>query len=328
MNIFKVLFFAAAAIFIFNRCSTDVDIYSDYKDITIVYGLLDKSEDTVWLKVTKAFLGEGNALHFAKNPDSSNYANKLDVTLSGIKNGSEVQKLVFDTITIHNKQAGDSVFYYPNQLMYYAVAPSGLNADAMYHLLIKKGNEDIEASTSVVNDFAITYPIYKITFKYDKEIQWNSAKNGKRYEVSLTFHYKELLPNTTDTLDKSISWSLGVKKSAGTEGDEPMGAPYSGEQFYSLLENSLEPVLNVKRWAGNVDVKIACGSDDFNTYYEVNNTGGGSLQEVPAFTNIEGKNSIGLLAARHNVVKISKLSSDSELKLVNEYKELGFILNR
>lgn len=328
MNIFKVLFFAAAAIFIFNRCSTDVDIYSDYKDITIVYGLLDKSEDTVWLKVTKAFLGEGNALHFAKNPDSSNYANKLDVTLSGIKNGSEVQKLVFDTITIHNKQAGDSVFYYPDQLMYYAVTPSGLNADAMYHLLIKKGNEDIEASTPVINDFAITYPIYKITFKYDKEIQWNSAKNGKRYEVSLTFHYKELLPNTTDTLDKSISWSLGVKKSAGTEGDEPMGAAYSGEQFYSLLENSLEPVLNVKRWAGNVDVKIACGSDDFNTYYEVNNTGGGSLQEVPAFTNIEGKNSIGLLAARHNVVKISKLSSDSELKLVNEYKELGFILNR
>jgi len=328
MNIFKVLFFTVTAIFIFNRCSTDVNIYSDYKDITIVYGLLDKSEDTVWLKVTKAFLGEGNALHFAKNPDSSNYANKLDVTLSGIKNGSEVQKLVFDTITIHNKQAGDSVFYYPDQLMYYAVTPSGLNADAMYHLQIKKGNDDIEASTPVVNDFAITYPIYKITFKYDKEIQWKSAKNGKRYEVSLTFHYKELLPNTTDTLDKSISWSLGVKKSEGTEGNEPMGAPYSGEQFYSLLENSLEPILNVKRWAGNVDVKIACGSDNFNTYYEVNNTGGGSLQEVPAFTNIEGKNSIGLLAARHNVVKVSKLSSDSELKLVNDYKELGFILNR
>ena len=188
MKILKLFVVTALLIVLFNRCSTDVDIYSDYKDITIVYGILDKSDDTLWIKVTKAFLGSGNALEFAQNPDSSNYPYKLDVELTAIKNGSEIQKFIFDTITIHNKQAGDSVFYYPDQLMYYAVRTAALNSEAVYHLSIKKSKGDIEAQTSVIPDFPITYPVSRINFNYEKEIEWKSAANAKRYEIGLTFH--------------------------------------------------------------------------------------------------------------------------------------------
>lgn len=38
-------------------CSTEVDNYADYKDITIVYGLLESKADTNFIKITKAFLG-------------------------------------------------------------------------------------------------------------------------------------------------------------------------------------------------------------------------------------------------------------------------------
>ncbi len=68
---------------IFNRCSNEVDLYADYKDITIVYGILDVSDDTAWVKITKAFTGPGNALTMAHNSDSSNYPYKLDVSLNG-----------------------------------------------------------------------------------------------------------------------------------------------------------------------------------------------------------------------------------------------------
>ncbi len=325
MKIVNILLFVVIALFTFSRCNTDVDIYSDYKDITIVYGLLDKSDDTVWLKVTKAFLGSGNALHFAQNSDSSNYPYKLDVELAGIKNGSEVQKLVFDTITIHNKQAGDSVFYYPDQLMYYAVT-NGLNSEAVYHLTIKKNDGDIQSSTPVIPDFVITYPVSRINFNYDKEIQWSSARNGKRYEVNLVFYYRELWPGTTDTVTKSIGWSLGVAKSNSTDGGEQMGLPYTGQQFYSLLDNNLEKDPNVKRWVNGVDVIIGCGSQDFDTYYEVNNVAGGMLEEAPQFSNIKGDNAMGLLAARHTVTKNLKLSVASELTLVQDY-DLGFEMN-
>jgi len=327
MKIYKVLLFSAITLFTFSRCSTDVDIYSDYKDITIVYGLVDRADDTIWLKVTKAFLGEGNALHFAQNPDSSNYPYKLDISLTGIKNGSEIQKLSFDTMTIQNKQAGDSIFYYPNQLMYYAVPSGKLNPSAVYHLSIKKNDGELTATTPVIPDFPITYPISRINFNLDKEIEWKSAVNGKRYEVGFTFHYKEHIEGTADTLNKTISWALGVKKSVETNGNEIMSIPYTGDQFFSLLDNNLEKESDITRWAGNVDVVIACGSQDFDTYYEVNNASGGMLQEVPNFSNIKGENSLGLLAARHNVSKAMVLSVVSELKLVKEY-DLGFVINR
>ncbi len=327
MKILKLFVVTALLIVLFNRCSTDVDIYSDYKDITIVYGILDKSDDTLWIKVTKAFLGSGNALEFAQNPDSSNYPYKLDVELTAIKNGSEIQKFIFDTITIHNKQAGDSVFYYPDQLMYYAVRTAALNSEAVYHLSIKKSKGDIEAQTSVIPDFPITYPVSRINFNYEKEIEWKSAVNAKRYEIGLTFHYRELWPNSADTLDKTISWSLGIKKSVNTNGNESMTIPYSGNQFYNLLDNSLQKDPNVKRWAGNIDVEIACASQDFDTYYEVNNVSGGVLEEIPQFSNIKGENALGLFAARHSVIKPVKLSVSSELTLVEDYN-LGFIINR
>ncbi len=327
MKIVKSLFITLLLLVLFNGCSTDVDIYSDYKDITIVYGIIDRSDDTLWVKITKAYLGSGNALEFAQNPDSSNYPYKLDVALTAIKNGSEIQKFVFDTITIHNKQADDSVFYYPNQLMYYTRRTAALNTQAVYHLSIKKSNGTIEAETAVIPDFPVTYPVSRINFNYDKEVEWKSALNGKRYEVGLTFHYRELWPNSTDTLEKTISWSLGVKKSINTNGDETMSIPYSGNRFYSLLNNSLQKDPNVKRWAGNVDVNIDCASQDFDTYYEVNNVSGGILEEVPQFSNIKGDNVLGLFAARHSIIKPLKLSVATELTLVQDY-DLGFVVSR
>jgi hypothetical protein len=46
----------------FISCSTDVDIYAEYKDISIVYGMIEPESDTTWIKVTKAFLGPGECL--------------------------------------------------------------------------------------------------------------------------------------------------------------------------------------------------------------------------------------------------------------------------
>lgn len=93
-------------------CSTDVDNFADYEDITIIYGLLEPGTDTTWVKITKAFLGPGNALVIAQNPDSSNYANKLDARLIK-KKGTNEDIIQLDTITISHKRPGDSIFTSP-----------------------------------------------------------------------------------------------------------------------------------------------------------------------------------------------------------------------
>jgi len=308
-----------------NACSTDVDLYADYKDITVVYGLLDAQDDTAFIKVTKAFLGPGNALKIAQNPDSSNYSEKLNVQLTGKKGNVDLPVITLDTITIHNKMAGDSVFYFPSQLLYYTKA--NLDPLATYQLTIQRGEKEIVANTNMVESFPITFPTNRINFSADvaAQLRWNSAKYGKRYEVNLVFHYRELKPGNPDTLDKTLNWNLGMRKSITLNGGEELEVNYQGQEFYNRLGQQLEDVLNVKRWAGNVDVIISAGGDELSTFIDVNAPSNSIIQELPEYSNIE--NGYGIFSSRRNSTRTYRLTVQSETKLVEEY-DWGFVINR
>lgn len=318
-NIIFGLFVVVVLGGLFPGCNQELDLYADYKDIPIVYGLLDYSDDTVWIKVTRAFSG-GNANELALIPDSSNYAYKLDVRIIGRKQGEDKPAIVFDTLTITNKRAGDSIFYYPDQLMYYAVA--NLDVDAQYRLEVDNKGQVLEAETPMISNFSIGYPRNTINFMSDGNIEWTSVKNGKRYQVHYFFNYRQLVPGSSDTTDHVISWSLGSVASKDVQGGEDMYRTYSGDAFYSRLENELPEIENVKRWAGDVDVHVACGTQVLQNYIEINNASGSLLQEVPSYTNIT--NGLGIFAARHTPMKSARLSTQSLNKLVEQY-DLGFL---
>ena len=103
----------------FNACSTDVDLYANYKDIPVIYGLLNTSEDTNYVRINRAFSGSNeshiNALNVALIADSCNYPGKLNAYIVEYKQGygntyhPTGDTLKLDTITIRNKQEG--IFY-------------------------------------------------------------------------------------------------------------------------------------------------------------------------------------------------------------------------
>ena len=319
-----LLAIAVLGLLFFYKCSTEVDLYAEYQDIAIVYGILDYSDDTVWLKITKAFTGPGNALEMAKIPDSSNFPYKLGVTLEGVKQGQPLDPIVFDTLTITNKKEGDSIFYFPNQLMYFALGE--LDEDASYNLNILNQDKEISSSTLIVKNFAVTKPRNIISFvsqgePSDGEIEWNSAVNGKRYEAYYVFNYKELRPGETDTLYLKVSWFLGSQESYDSEGGEKMEDRYSGEAFYGRLNEELPDIPNVERWAGLVDVYVTSGSQELQNYIAINNATGSLLTEVPTYSNIT--NGIGIFASRHTATRSVELSTNS-LKYLIEANDLGF----
>ena len=154
----------------------------------------------------------------------------------------------------------------------------------------------------------------------------NTAKNGKRYEFWLTFNYKEIKNGTTDTVYRSITWKQGIARSEDTYGGSTVTVPYTSDQFYNMLETKLEKDPNITRYAGMVELNVACGSQDLDTYLEINNGSNTFLNELPQFTNVEG-DATGLFASRHNEKRSYKLSVKTELTLVEDYPDLGFKLN-
>jgi hypothetical protein len=308
-----ILFLILPLLLITWSCEENFDVNAPYKDITIVFGLLDPGEDTVFLKINKAFLGDGNVLEMAKIEDSSIYVTGLQATIEEWENGGLIKSYPLDTITIKNKEEG--TFYNPYQIIYYTTYEPATSRE--YRLKVEVNNREVTAVTNLVNDFSITKPnsgSQTVQFKKgnEGEIAWSSAKYGKRYEVVIRINYKEVLFDSPDTIFKYIDWGMGTKKSASDKGGEDMVIKYSNDGFYNILHDQVpydDPAVeeNVReRYTNSVDFIIAVAADDLNIYMEVNEPSNSIVQERPEFSNVS--NGMGIFSSRFKNMRTKKIA--------------------
>ena len=57
-----------------NSCSSDFDLNAPYKSVPIVYGLLDQSLDTQFIKINRSYLGDSNNAQSASINDSTHFS--------------------------------------------------------------------------------------------------------------------------------------------------------------------------------------------------------------------------------------------------------------
>src|ERR1700722_3574820 len=124
----------ALAVIGFTGCSNNLNVNAPYKDITVVYGLLDQNDTTHYIRINKAFLGQGNANTMAQVYDSINYpAGALTVSLQDYDpNGDPPTNLPLSTTM--NIPVSPGVLSYPNQIEYYTKA--ALNPNDLFKLVI------------------------------------------------------------------------------------------------------------------------------------------------------------------------------------------------
>jgi hypothetical protein len=316
----KTLFIFLVLLISIFSCKTDFEINANWKDVTVVYGLLNQNDSIHYIKINKAFLGNENALIMAQNPDSASYGNNLEVWVEEWKNGSQSNQWYLDTTTIYNKEAG--VFYSPKQVLYKFQA--FLYESAEYRLNIKNKitGKTISGKTLLVHDFSVEKPssMQPANFNATNPIQvkWLSAVNGKLYQVVVRFNYWEKTFGATDSTLKYADWDLGSFKSTGLDGNETMETSYNGNSFFSFLANKIEHNSNIIRHVAvpNVDFIFSVAADDFNTYMEVSAPTTGIVQEKPEYTNISSSDNsaIGLFSSRyqlHRKLAMNPISLDS-----------------
>jgi hypothetical protein len=311
-------------------CEEDFSLNAPYKDITVIYGLIDPGQDTIFLKINKAFLGDGNVMEMAKIEDSSEYVNGLTAVIEEWENGSLMKSYNLDTVTIKNKEEG--IFYNPYQVIYYT--PFEPVTSRNYLLRVEVNNNVITAQTNLINDFSISKPSAGSKFIMfrpgtSSDIDWTSAKYGKRYEITIRIKYKEVFYDSNDTNYTYIDWSFGTKKSVSDVGGEDMKVAYNNDGFYSLLADQVpysDPTqeANVKaRYTNDVDFIIAVGGTDLNTYMEVNEPSNSIVQDRPEFTNIE--NGTGIFSTRFRSMRTKKIHPETIQEIKTELPELKFV---
>ena len=326
---------------IFYSCSTDVDLYADYKDIPIVYAMLNPKADTNFVKITRAFCGTNdnfiNANDVALIADSSNYPDKLEAHIVELKSshGSYYEPtgriIALDTITLHNKEAG--TFYSPDQTFYYTTEPFNTGKGEVkfkYRLVVVRpdgdsltaqtgmvGNEEFSILTGGVGfQMAPTNTVRRITFRADGF--------ASLYEVSFQFNYHEQKAGQ-GTKKKNVSRSFGTRtidefhKLEGT--DNYYYLEYSENWLFDALAYAIggDTIVdpnhpNVIRYTDDFVISISAASDDLANYYIASQVQANSpMSLVTTYTNIEG--GYGLFSSRTKIERVAKLSANTKREL-------------
>lgn len=301
-----------------SSCSTDFDLNAPYDQIPIVYGILDPTTDTQYVKINRTFLAPENNQLYASVNDSNLYttvAAKVEEYLDGS---------LTNTFVLEEKWVGDieeGLFYSDSQKVFYFVAPGGLNEEATYKLNIDvaEESETIYAETEMVKTsglhfdetflaivqwnnlgFARTSTLSDGVYE-DETPKWITTYNGKRYELLMRFHYLEYTDTNVYT-SKYIDWSLGSQTSSSTAGNQELFKKISGSAFYDMIKGKLENYAYeadvYKRVVRNVELFVYAGNEDLSTYIELSTPSTGLVKEKPIFTNIKG--GYGLFASRTN----------------------------
>ena len=331
----KIQFFLSMLLLtgIFASCSTDVELYADYKDIPVVYGLIDATQDTNFVRINRAFSSSNdnpiNANEVALIADSCNYTGKLEAKIieykSGFGNQYSATGRVFelDTMTIHDKEAG--VFYSPHQKVYYTTGNFKRNEGGTkykYRLFVVKANDTITSETGIVGGNNYRIITNQATFMVEDnsnpaKITFTPAENAAFYDVKMVFNYKEKHGQTIE--DKQVKWNFGSKSIndlASTYEDGHYYVSYSVNSLFNLLSDAIGgDTINVTRYfdAKPIDIMIAAGGEELYNYIQVNSQAGGLSQSVPDYTNVNG--GYGVFSSRINIVKNIMLSPRAQSDL-------------
>jgi len=316
-------------------CSTDLDINAPYKNVTIVYGLLNQRDSVQYIKINKAYLGAGDALDYAQIADSNEWADG-DITVARVHrvlNGNRVGTFDIEPTLFTDREPG--VFYAPNQKLYKFVdntdyPPVLLSGDTVfvhldqesdYELELAVKGETISATTSIVDKFSFVNAVQRldvdITLKSingyaDWIMGWTATHDGKRYVGSYRFNYREVHEDGT-SVDQSITRTVGRLVSPNTTSNEPLELILEAEGFYSTLGSSIavDPNVVSREFLG-IDLILDVANDEFHTYLTLSEPVSGIVQDRPTYTNIV--NGIGLFGARYRREVIGKQLSGLSLQ--------------
>jgi len=293
-------------------CKEDIELVGEFKETALVYGVLDQADSVHFIKINRAFIGPGNALEFAKIPDSSYFEN-LSATITEKLNGNVVRSWTLNDTLLDNKSE-NGIFYAPTQKVYYFENGSlgGLNTDAIYHLeiVINEGAAKefkVTGETNLVNGLASSLSNTNSSFQFlDNQkvlktfpVIASSIGNSSIINISLKLNFDEYKTNN-DTNNVVIDWNLGE-----SEVTSSYSAIIQGQRFYELIkENITQDNLINKRQFQSIEIIITGGSSDLNTYINSNKPSSTLTQSKPNFTNLStnSKNTVvGIFTSRQTL---------------------------
>lgn len=328
----KVSYSIIAVLFItlFAGCKQDFDITANYKELPVVYGLLNQQDNVHYVRIQKGYLIDGNANLAAGVIDSIYYTDSLIVKLVPYLNGS-----VSGTPILLHKIDGNLIGL-PKDSGLFANSPNILYAtDNNVHLsdtktyklqVIRSSDTLVITQTNLVKDFQVITPTKGAKLNLQNTsaspIRWYDAENGGVYDLTVRFFYTEYkLSDGTfyknDSIDIPFLRSYVSDYVAGHRNDEEFTEDVVLKYLAAHITSDIEVTREFNVLKG-MQFMFAVGGTALDSFYLSKLAQGGlaSNEALPPYTNINtGRNvaGAGLFSSRYFKQVDSVLLSNNAL---------------
>lgn len=296
---YLILFFSWFLI----SCDNELDISEDWKNIPIVYGIVDGSDTAHYFRIEKAFYDpEINAFTIAAIADSLYYTDAEAYLMDPKTKQKFPLKKVDGNLEGYVREEG-AFAQSPNYL--YKILASQLRSDLKsnldFKLVINQGRDTITASTQVVKDFKFIRPIpgevQRLDLSYQNYItvRWAPAENAHFYDVSVRVNYRERnLQQSSVWQNRSVEWiaSRFVK-------DNSITIP--GQDFFVNIGSLIETNPFAEREFKNMEFIITGFGKEVFDYISIYgaNLGITGSQEIPLYSNVNG--GVGIFSTKKTI---------------------------
>lgn len=346
-----VLPLIAASTLFATSCSEKFEVAAPYKDITVVYGFLDMADTAHYIRIQKAFLDENkSAVNMAKEADSNFYSN-INVRIerySSTGNNIMIDSLHLDKVDLtqegYPKQAG-IFFNAPNYAYKFKAV---LNPAYIYRLKIVNlttGNID-SADAPVINNqlpatssgpgfkldpvdnndvntvgmsffSVLPYRYYTLNATYVPISNYSfkgETNPAKVAQAVIRFNWSDSDFVNKTTTPRYYDYDAGYVSLANSNIEYKI----ENKSLYNAISTGMGKAPdNVIRLLNRCDVTMYLSTSDYNNYRLAmlsQGTGLTASEIAPVYTNIKGKNVLGLFtskAMRTGKITITSKTVDS-----------------
>jgi len=244
--------------FLFMACKPDFDLNAPYKDVTVVYGILNYQDSIHYVKIYKGFQShkQGGVYIDAQNKDSIYYYDQIDVVLEEYNNDRRTSRSDIKLGYTHDFDRDTTGYFYSGEAKILYYTSEALSKDYSYKIKIKNKltGKITEGITPMVGDFRITDPGQQLDItRINGNLAFTPAPNASDscYEFHVSFCYfevdNETKKVTTGKITKNLT-TIGENYSPNNFGDFTKRYPMT---FYDDIAKTLTPNSKVTRYQGS-----------------------------------------------------------------------------
>jgi hypothetical protein len=332
-----LLLFSTLVIILLSSCETEVELLAPYDETPVIYGVLDYTADTQFVRINKTFLGPGNPNQYTGIKDSVEY-DEADVVALIIKYNNDGDTLSIYTLEPIDRPSRDpGVFYSEDVRFYYTSQPllsqeQQLNQEEyIFELNATIKGEVYTAETRFPGLSASTIELPFATGG-DPQRTFFVLPSGNMNFVSETFRF------STDQFTASYSAAFRmnfdyvqndgtvvegafIDYDMGDFGNEELGSNQDitislfGENLYTFWGNQLDLIPGLAEVQIEVlEFRVTGATPELNTYLEVAQPVSQFTPVLSSFTNLSN-GAIGLFSSVATQSRDAYISEPSLQKL-------------